>query len=79
MFFSIFYLELTLDTSAARLQHPGVHVGLGVGQQLVSSQVGVVRRGDEVVGQRLVHVLVNLMVQRVENVTGGTAHETSET
>lgn len=65
---------LTLHTAAARLQHPGIHVCLGVGQELVSSQVRVMRRGDEVVGKRLVHVLIHLVVQRVENVTRWTAH-----
>lgn len=70
---------LTLHAAAAGLQHPGVHVGLWVGQQLVSSQVRVVRGGDEVVAKRLVHVLVHLVVQRVENVTGRASHETRET
>lgn len=71
--------RLTLHAAAAGLQHPGVHVGLGVGQELVSGQVRVVRGGDEVVAKRLVHVLVHLVVQRVENVTRWTSHETCET
>lgn len=70
--------KLTFYTAAARLQHPGVHVGFGVGEQLVSSQVCVMRGGDEVVTQRLLHVLIYLVVQRVENVTCGAAHETRE-
>lgn len=69
----------TFHAAAARLQHPGVHVRFGVGEKLVSSQVGVMRGGNEVVTQRLVHVLIDLMVQRVENVTGWAAHETGET
>ena len=70
---------LTLHTSAARLQHPGIHVSLGVGEKLVSSQICVVRGGDKVVTQRLLHVLIHLMMQRVENVTRWTAHETCKT
>lgn len=70
---------LTLHAAAARLEHPGVHVGLGVGEKLVSSQICVVRGSDEVVTQRLLHVLIHLMVQRVENVTRWTAHETCKT
>lgn len=65
---------LTLHATAAGLQHPGVHVGLGVGQELVSGQVRVVRGGNEVVAKRLVHVLVHLVVQRVENVTRRAPH-----
>lgn len=71
--------RLTLHAAAAGLQHPGVHVGLGVGQELVSGQVRVVGGGDEVVAKRLVHVLVHLVVQRVENVTRWASHETCET
>lgn len=73
------YCTLTFYTAAARLQHPGIHVCLGVGEQLVSSQVCVMRRGNEVVTQRLLHVLIHLIVQRVENVTRWTAHETCKT
>jgi len=69
----------TLHAAAAGLQHPGVHVGLGVREKLVSGQVCVMRRGDEVVRERLLHVLIHLMVQRVENVTCWTAHETCKT
>lgn len=70
---------LTFYTAAAGLQHPGVHVGLGVGEELVSGQVRVVRRGDEVVAQGLLHVLIHLVVQRVEDVTRWAAHEIRET
>lgn len=70
---------LTFYAAAAGLQHPGIHVSLGVGEELVSGQVRVVRGGDEVVAQRLLHVLIHLVVQRVENVTCWTAHETCET
>lgn len=68
----------TFHTAAARLQHPGVHVGLGVGEQLVSSQVRVVGRGDEVAAQGLLHVLVHLVVQRIEDVARWAAHEICE-
>lgn len=68
----------TFDTAAARLQHPGVHVSLGVGQQLVSSQVRVVGRCNEVVAQGLLHVLVHLIVQRIEDVACWAAHEICE-
>lgn len=70
---------LTFYAATARLQHPGVHVCLGVGEELVSSQVCVMRGGDEVVTQRLLHVLIHLIVQRVEDVTRWTAHEAGET
>lgn len=70
---------LTFYTAAAGLQHPGVHVGLGVGEELVAGQVRVVRRGDEVVAQGLLHVLIHLVVQRVEDVTRWAAHEIRET
>lgn len=70
---------LTFHAAATRLQHPGVHVSLGVGQELVSSQVCVMGGCDEVVAQRLIHVLIHLVVQRVENVACRTAHETCKT
>lgn len=35
--------------------------------QLISGQVGVVRRGDEIAGERLVHVLVHCLVSPVEH------------
>ena len=70
---------VTFHTAAAGLQHPGVHVGLGVGEELVSSQVRVMRGGDEVVTQRLLHVLIHLVVQRVEDVTCWAAHEACKT
>jgi len=59
---------LTFDAATAGLQHPGVHVHPGLGHQLVAHQVGVVRGGDEVVAQRLVHVLVHFVVLGVEDV-----------
>lgn len=65
----------TFYAAAAGLQHPGVHVGFGMGEKLIPSQVRVMRRGDEVVTQRLIHVLIYLMVRGVENVTRRTAHE----
>lgn len=70
---------LTFHAAAAGLQHPGIHVSLGVREKLVSGQVRVVGGGDEVVGQRLIHVLIHVVVQRVEDVTRWTAHETCKT
>lgn len=73
------FCVLTFYAATAGLQHPGVHVCLGVGEELVSSQVCVMRGGDEVVTQRLLHILIHLIVQRVEDVTRRTAHEAGET
>lgn len=61
---------LTLHTAAAGLQNPGIHVYPRLGHELVTHEVGVVGRGDEVVTQRLCHVLVHSVVLRVEDVTG---------
>lgn len=72
------FLKPTFDTAAAGLQHPGVHVSLGVGEELVSGQVSVVGRGDEVTTQGLLHVLVHLIVQGVEDVACWAAHEICE-
>lgn len=71
-------LSLTLHTAAAGLQDPSIHVCLGVGQQLISSQVGVVGRGYEIVTQRLIHVLVDLIVLRVEHITDWAPHVAGE-
>lgn len=62
---------LTLHTAAAGLQDPGIHVHPRLGHELVTHEVGVVGRGDEVVTQRLRHVLMHAVVLRVEDVTGG--------
>lgn len=70
---------LTFDAATAGLENPGVHVGLGVRQQLVPGQVRVVRGGDEIVAQGLIHVLVHVVVQRVENIARWTAHEACKT
>lgn len=69
---------LTLHTAAAGLQDPSIHVRLGVGQQLISSQVGVVGRGYEIVTQRLIHVLIDLVVLRVEHITDWAPHVAGE-
>lgn len=61
---------LTLHTAAAGLQDPGIHVCPRLGRELVAREVGVVRRGDEVMAQRLGHILVHAAVLRVEDVTG---------
>lgn len=70
---------LTLHTATACLQNVGVHFHSRLREQLVSCQVGVVRRGDEVIIQRQRHVLVHLVVLRVEDITCGTPHEVGET
>lgn len=62
---------LTLHAAAAGLQDPGVHIRPRLGHELVAHEVGVVRRGDEVVAQRPCHVLVHAVVLRVEDVTSG--------
>ncbi len=71
-------LSLTLHTAAAGLQDPSIHVRLGVGQQLISSQVGVVGRGYEIVTKRLIHVLIDLVVLRIEHITDWAPHVTGE-
>lgn len=71
--------KYTFNTSATILQHPRVHLRSGLGQQLVSCQVRVVRRSNEVVTKGLVHVLMHFTVQRIKYITRGTAHEAGET
>ena len=63
--------SLTLHAAAAGLQDPGVRVRPRLGRELVAHEVGVVRRGDEVVAQRPRHVLVYAAVLRVEDVARG--------
>lgn len=75
----LFLLALTLHTATASLENIGVHFDSRLRQQLVSCQVGVVRCGDEVVTQRLRHVLVHLVVIRVEDITCRTSHVVGET
>ena len=70
---------LTFHTATASLENIGVHFHSRLRQQLVSGQVGVVRRGNEVVTQRLGHVLVHLIVLRVEDVACGTPHVVGKT
>lgn len=70
---------LTLHTATACLENVGVHFHSGLRQQLVSRQVGVVWRGNEVVTQRLCHVLVHLIVLGVEDIRCGTAHVVGKT
>lgn len=64
----------TFNTATAGLEHPGVHVHPGLRHQLVSHQVGVVRRGNKVAAQWPIHVLVHTVVVRVENVPSWAAH-----
>lgn len=70
---------LTLHTATACLKNIGIHFHSRLGKQLVSCQVSVVRGGDEVVSQRLSHVLVHLIVLGVEDVASRTPHEVGET
>ena len=72
-------LALTLHTATTSLDNIGIHFHSRLRQQLVSSQVGVVRCGNEVVTQRLRHVLVHLVVFRVEDITCRTSHVVGET
>lgn len=74
MFLACSTAMLTFDTAAAGLQHPGVHIHPRLWHQLVTHQVGVVRGSDEIVAQRLVHVLVHVVVFWVENVPRWAAH-----
>lgn len=73
------FCRLTFHTATACLKNIGVHFHSGLREQLVSCQVGVVRGGNEVVIQRLRHVLVHLIVLRVEDVTCRTPHEVGKT
>lgn len=68
----------TFHAATALLQHPRVHVHLGLRQELVPGQVRVMRGRDVVVAQGLIHVLVHFMVQWVKNVTSRTSHEVGE-
>ena len=68
----------TLHTATASLEDVGVHVHPGLGQKLVSCQVGVVGRGDVVVAQGLGHVLVHRVVLWVEDVSCWTPHVIGE-
>jgi len=70
---------LTLHTATACLQNIGVHFHTGLREQLVSCQVRVVRGGNEVVTERLRHVLVDLIVLMVEDITCRTSHVVGET
>jgi hypothetical protein len=51
-----------LDAAAAREQHLAVHVGVGLAGPLVLAAVRVVARRDEVVRDRMAHVLVRRAV-----------------
>lgn len=71
--------RLTFHTATACLENIGVHFHSRLREQLVSCQVGVVWGGNEVVTQRLCHVLVHLIVLRVEDITCRTPHEVGKT
>ena len=71
--------SLTFHTATACLQNIGIHFHSGLRQQLVPWQVSVVGGGNEVVIQRLRHVLVYLVVLRVEYVPCRTPHEVGKT
>lgn len=66
---------LTLHTATASLENIGIHFHSRLRQQLVACQIGVVWRSNKVVTQRLRHVLVHLVVLRVEDVSCRTSHE----
>lgn len=68
----------TFHAATALLQHPSIHVHLGLREELVPSQVCVVRGSDVVVAQGLVHVLVHFIVQWVKDVASRTSHEVRE-
>lgn len=65
----------TLHTATAGLQNIGIHFHSRLREQLVSCQVGVVWGGNEVVIQRLRHVLVHLIVLRIKYITCRAPHE----
>lgn len=69
----------TFHTATARLKHIGIHINPRLRQQLISSQVSVVRRCDVVVCQWLCHILIYLIVFWVEDVPWWTTHVVSET
>ena len=69
---------LTLNTSASPLECIDVGLSARGALQLVLKQVGVVRGSNEVGGEGLGHVLVDLPVVHVEDVTLRTEHEPSE-
>ncbi len=55
-----------LDAAAASAQHALVGLHRGLAKDLLPGQVRVVRGGDEVVRQRLGHVLVDRLVRGVQ-------------
>lgn len=73
------YYTHTFNTSTTILQHSCIHLHSGLGQQLVSCQVRVVGRSDEVVTKGLIHILMHFTMQWIENITSRTAHEVGET
>ena len=67
------------DAAAARQEHLAVEFHRGLAFELVAGQVGVVRRGDVVVRQRIVHVLLGrLQVLAEEGHVGRVVHEGGE-
>lgn len=50
----------TRSAPASRQEHLSVHLHGGLAPELASGQVGVVGGADEVVGQRLIHILVQV-------------------
>lgn len=74
-----FLQTLTLHTATACLQNISIHFHPWLRKQLVSSQVCVVRRSNKVITERLCHILVDLVVLRVENITSRTSHVVGET
>ena len=53
-----FNLKLTFDTFAALFEGADVGVDATIASDLISGEVGIVGRRDEVMRQRLAHVMV---------------------
>lgn len=70
------HLPEKLDTGVTSLLHVSIQVAFA--EKLISHQVGVVRRGDEVAGERLVHVLVHGRVRLVKHAAVFGLHEPVE-
>lgn len=60
---------LTFDTSASTCKYSDIPVNTGWPLKLVLKQVGVVTRRDEVVSEGLAHVLANVLLGIVKDIT----------
>lgn len=72
-------MALTFDAAAAVAERPDVALDAGGPFDLVLKQVRVVGRGNEVVGERLRHVLAHGPLHRVEDVAVLRQQELGET